>query len=422
MDYVKLFIAILSFAIVLCSWSSNKDLFSPVKIYMLYSVFFYSGIYVNEVQWQTLFCYLLTILSVAVCLYFEPKFNVESLSSSHVLNCNKVYGFIWFLTIPGIVAKCYLIYLSGGLAEYISSLVFRVRDWAGLGPVTLLFGIVPALNLLYFNFIFMDTHRTKTKVFLYGVHFCVFLSIGLLTGSRSFIATIIFGQVLSYNYIVRPVKIKWAAIAFVGISLFAGVLGAIRDDFGSVATTGDLDFDKKLESTHTTYGIIPLEIIFSTNVEELQLGATYLTVFTNLIPRVLYPSKPNTGGVVFTEVYAGNQLQGLSNLATGSITEGVMNFGLLGGVFFGVLINLLLFIVGCIFYRLMVLNKGLKSFLAVNVILYFYLVIAVSRFSYSEFTDVVLTTLTSALFPVWLVYLWVKYRGNGIVRGKVCNN
>lgn len=63
----------------------------------------------------------------------------------------------------------------------------------------------------------------------------------------------------------------------------------------------------------------------------MQHGKTYLTVFTNFIPRYIYPDKPDTGGISFTKIYTGNKYRGLSNLATDSITEGIVNFGLVMG-------------------------------------------------------------------------------------------
>ena len=201
---MKLTLAVSTLLIALLAWVKNKDPFSPVKIYLSYSVFFYLGIYIDEVRWETLACYMALLISIGICLVFESP---NSTSRRVILfpRHHRLRVTIWLLSVPGILIKGYLIYDAGGLFEYASNLAFRVRDWAGMGHLTVWFNILPALSLIYFCSIISDKKKNWRSVFGYGVHFIIFLAIGLLTGSRSYVAFTFLGMVMMYSYIVKPV-------------------------------------------------------------------------------------------------------------------------------------------------------------------------------------------------------------------------
>ena len=85
----------------------------------------------------------------------------------------------------------------------------------------------------------------------------------------------------------------------------------------------------------------------------LSYGMTYLTAITNLVPRSIWPSKPDPGGVVFTRDYTNGMYDEFNQYSTGLFPEAIINFGMIGGFIFG---SLLLFILtigsSYIFYKL----------------------------------------------------------------------
>ncbi|EKN4183854.1 hypothetical protein [Yersinia ruckeri] len=418
MDVMKVFLFMFTSLIFISSYIKNKDLFSPVKVYIAFSFVFYAGIYFTNVHWETLACYFFIILIIFICLFFEPKVKNNSVRRKKI-NIDKYITPIWLVSIPGVVVMLSLLIMAGSLEKYFYQLSFRVKDWAGIGYLTIWFSMIPALNLLYFSAIILDKKPTKTKRLLFLIHFIIFIIIGILTASRSFIATNILGMLFVYSYLVAMVKVRYIVTATFLILFFSGVMGAIRNDFGNTQNI-ESNNSTLFENSHFKYGIIPLELIFSSNIHNLQYGKTYLTVFTNFIPRYIYPDKPDTGGISFTKIYTGNKYRGLSNLATGSITEGIVNFGLVIGVFIGIIFTLLSFLFGCIYYRGFIKRlNGSEKQEQLKVIFYFYIIIAISRLTYSEFTDVIYSIIFSVFIPYFMVSILKNTaltslrRGNG---------
>jgi oligosaccharide repeat unit polymerase len=407
MDIVKYLVFFITLAIVFVAWLNNKDIFSPLKIYIAYSTFFYVGIYTNEVLWETLLCYVGLILSVGACLLFEPRIGRVKI----YVECPdrvRLYRSIWLISLPGILVKMYFIYEAGGLFEYLFSLAFRVQEWAGKGHLVVWFYMLPALNLLYFCAIISDERRKTKDVVLYALHFIIFLAIGLITGSRSYVAITLLGMLVMYSYLLKPLKLRWIAIAGLFLTMLVGAIGAARNDFGNMGEANLLESATSVdqfETTQNSYGVIPLEIIFKGSDKPLKYGSTYFSLFTNFIPRNIYPDKPETGGIAFTKIYADDQWGGLSNLATGAITEAVLNFGIYFGIPFGVFINLIFLVYGCFYYRRLVNEGGsvVKRVSIFRLVIYFYLILGVARFSYAEFTDIFHSMLFYAVIPFYIL-------------------
>jgi oligosaccharide repeat unit polymerase len=421
MDFGKIFILMMTIAIFAISYVRNKDLLSPVKIYVAYSFFFYVGFYSNAVLWETFYCYAALIASIGVSLFFEPS--VKSVSKPiNFLRRNNFYYKIWAFTIPGIAVKLYLIVEAGGIFEYLSSLVFRVRDWAGQGHLLIWFYIIPVINLVYFSEVIYSKNKSFSIIFGYVCHFCVFLLIGLMTGSRSYIAITILGMLFVYSYIVKPVKIVSIAIFGISLMLLAGFIGAARNNFDNIGSESFFSSATSIgefESTQLSYGIIPLEIIFGSAEHENLLGETYLSILTNYIPRGIYPSKPDTGGIAFTKIYMDDQWGGLSNLATGSVTEAVMNFGIIFGVPFGIVLNFLLFMIGCFLYRKTIVcsKGGFRRISTIHIVMYYYSILSIARFSFAEFTDILQSLVFYALIPCFVFFYFSREKSTNISKG-----
>ena len=351
MYLIKIFIFVETLLIFLIAIKKNNDLFSPVKFYLLFSTFFYIKIYFKDVQNETLICYFLLIQIVGICALIEnnlpSKVNISNISS---LFFEKV---LWILTFPPLIIICYYIYDAGGLLEYLGILASRVKVWSGQGPQTMVINWMPTLNLVYFSYIILNKDESLLKKLRYGLHFVLFIIIGLLTASRSNIGICILGMIFVLGYVKGRPKIQ--NIIFVALLLvaFAGFIGGVRNTYGvgmSFDSLVNSFTESKFENAQLAYGIDPLEVIFTAPEKPPILGSTYLTLATNLIPRHFWPNKPDTGGIIFTEKYTDDQ-SGLSYYATGAITEGIMNFGQVAGLIFGICEIFVFFISGSLAYN-----------------------------------------------------------------------
>lgn len=409
MSELKLLLGVVVLFICVIAVCRNNDLMSPAKFYLLYTVFFYGAIYFTEVSGPSLIVYIVLLLSILLVVLTEP--GGEPIKFKRVDVGRRVYISIWLLTLPGIAVKVYFIVQSGGVIGYLNLLGLRVQEWRGQGHLIMWFYMVPALNLLYFVYLIYDERRSKVRWLLYSLHFMIFLAIGVLTASRSFVAMTVVGMVVGYNYFVRRISLTAIVSIAMVVSIFVGVNGAVRNLYGGIGAEGfKLSHIsaglQEMESTHFSYGLIPLEIIFndSNELRELYVGSTYFSLFTNLIPRSIYPDKPRTGGIAFTQDYANDEWGGLSHLATGAVTEGVINFGYFFGVLFGLLLNLVLFVFGIFLYKTLKQNCKLANTNApIYFVCYFYTVLSISRFSFAEFTDLWQSLLIFCVIPCCFV-------------------
>lgn len=397
------------------SFVLNKDIFSPAKIYNVYLVFFYFGIILKPVLWQTALFFLLNSLLGLFLSFFEGGY----IKREKVLICHSRYKYltIWLASLPGILIKVIFIAQAGGLIEYMNSLAFRVIDWAGKGHLVIWFYILPCLTILYFALIITDAKINKIKYFTFLLYFSIYISIGILTGSRSYIAITILGMIFSYSGLVKQVSYRSLVILFFIIIFISAFLGGFRNLFGNVGeftNIEEISNDFKFENEQINYGLIPLELVFESEEKPLLYGETYLTIFTNFIPRVFFEKKPETGGIAFTKIYADDQWGGMSNLATGAVTEGVINFGYVLGPLVGFSLNIFMVFVGVVYYHRVTRRSGGFEVLVHRVLL-FYILIAGARFSFSEFTDVIHSFLFYVFFPLLMICLFnrVNIFGNG---------
>ena len=398
--------------IALLAAVKNRDLFSPVKIYLVFSTFFYVALYFEDVQIETIVSYAFLIQSIAFCLLLERKRGIFSIAVSPV-NSARLHKIIWLLSLPSMATMVYFVYDAGGFLPYLLSLAARVETWKGQGHFIVLLNILPTLNLVYFVAIIKDDNTKFTQRIFYGLHFIIFVVVGLLTASRSYIAIPLLGMCVMWAYLLRPPKLRYVLSLAVFLIAFASIYGAVRNNNGEELISDFLEnkASDRFENAQMGYGVSPLEIVFSSPEKVILGGLSYLTIFTNFIPRSIWPDKPDTAGIIFTKLYTDDQT-GLSYIATGAIAEGVLNFGKTFGPPFGVLINFLVLLCGCVFYN-RVISKSTSSGVQVDITLivaYFYIILAFARFSYGEFTDIFQSLIFFNLLPLYFIKLLLRFK------------
>ncbi len=406
-NLVSILLILLSIAI---SLFKNSDLFSPVKLYALFSLFFYFDIFFGGYNIYVCLLYLLQNSLLPIFSLLEPRVNIKRISVRPALNIDtkRAIIIVWLLSIGPIVNQIMLINNLGGIVETIGNIAYRVKYFEGKGYLLIINSFFIILNAIYFLSV-MKKPRPLSLI-LYLVHFFILIGFGLLSGSRSFIVMTILVLLILYNYSYKAIGFKFALIGFILMVSFVGILGGLRNSVS--ANDGQLSINKSslyslMESSHFKYGLIPLDIITTSSLKDLKFGETYLSLLTNFVPRKIYPDKPETGGIFFTKAYAGNQWNGYSNLATGAMTEGIINFGFPVGVVAGLIGIILYYFLGIKMYSFLLfkMSQGKSYFI---IIPYIYFVLLAARYSYSEFSYINFSFFTTIIFPN--IIFWFFYR------------
>jgi hypothetical protein len=152
-----------------------------------------------------------------------------------------------------------------------------------------------------------------------------------------------------------------------------------------------LDQEQIEQSISTSqYGLVPLELVLASDHEpRLHYGLTFLTALTNLVPRSIWPEKPDTGGVVLTKIYTGDAWQGGTNLSTGILTEGMLNFGIALGLLFGI-VSLLAALVLVEYWYVRLLRQRMNAIGGkgmVQLVIYIVVMRSVIGLLFAEFTN-----------------------------------
>jgi oligosaccharide repeat unit polymerase len=322
------------------------------------------------------------------------------------------YVVIFMLMLPAIFLKFWKISEAGGVVEYLMSLAFRVVDLEGQGWIVVVFASVQIFYAFACYLFLLDSHKTAIKYVVFASITVFFLFVGLTSGSRSSLLMPLVTIIMIRHHLVKKIK-RSSVVAIIALLLiFIAVYGAFRNDFGG---SGFSAFSlEKLDFSHFHYGTNPIEILSNSNVNSPLFGETYFTLITNFVPRAVYPDKPDTGGLVFTKIYTGDQWEGMSNLAPGAFVEGIMNFGLIPGLFFGAGLTFLTIITSIISFRKTIIfchqKKGslyLKGFLFIVAFNY---VLVAARFSYSEFTNVFFSFFLFVFFPALCSYFFTRIK------------
>jgi len=335
------------------SFYTVSDVFSPEKLILIALGMFFGDVFFNDYSLEFNLVYVAILTSfVAVVVLLSPilRRNMKSLASASSLEMHHKsndlligYKFFWLLSIPALLAQVWMIQLFGGIEGYINVLAMRVVEFRGLGWLTSIIKTFSVINLVYFSYLVTRSRRKRRDVAIYMLHFGLFLFMGLLTGSRGSLLVNPVLMLLIYHHSVQRISLRWLSAFALSAVLLASVLELARQgvSFGEgglvTGLSAERQDDRKMSFRWAQYGTIPLNLVLDENNASKQYGFTYLTVITNFVPRVIWPTKPDTGGIVLTKEYTDNAWGGSSNLSTGIFPEAIINFGQPLGVIVGTL-------------------------------------------------------------------------------------
>ncbi|WP_236100871.1 oligosaccharide repeat unit polymerase [Pseudomonas argentinensis] len=282
----------------------NKDLLSPGKILFVFTFLFYLGVFVGDVSDLTVFAYLFLMVALLIVAFIDSGVECGAYVSKQDVPVAK-YAVLLLLLLPALFLKIKMVIDEGGIVAYIMTLAFRVVEFEGRGWILVVFSSVQVFYV-YLCYVFMlDSRKGALKIFIFLLSTGIFLFVCFTSGSRSSLLMPLVTILVMRHYLLRRINM----VTVVGCSclflFFIAFYGAFRNDFGGS------DFSEfslaKLNYSHFYYGTNPLEILADSNINDPLLGATYATLLTNFIPRAIYPGKPDTGGLVFTKIYTGDQ-------------------------------------------------------------------------------------------------------------------
>lgn len=390
------------------SYITSKDIFSPSKIYLvIFFVFFGEAIFsIDKSSYFYFICFILLIFSLVLMVLEKNGLRISfvNLKKEDKLDINKGEVLtIWLLTMVPVSAQILFINEMGGLVSYIAGIGARVSLWKGFGIYLLLIKLINIINLIYFIKVVSRKVTSFDKLF-YLANFSIFVCLSLLSGSRSMLLWNLVFMTIYYHYIIKPISLPKALSMFFLVVLTAMVMGVIRDgysidDSGSFSSGVSVE-EKLINPANFTYGTKPIHLLLELNeLNELSHGKTYLTVFTNLIPRSVFPNKPDPGGVVFTRDILNDPFEGNSYYSTGIVGEAFINFGYELGIIF---VFFQLFII-YFFMSLYVkkLNASVKPEKLELFGVYPFILFGLPAYLYAEFTT---NTLSIFFFKVFIFY------------------
>jgi len=412
-------------SVVALSFGVVRDSFSPDKLLLVALGLFFGDIFFHDYSRELCSVYLLLLVALSAALVAlapllrragrAPASGVPLGAQSGPGGAAIGYTLFWLVSLPSLAAQVWMIALFGGMVGYINALALSVVNFEGLGWLMSIIRTFSIVNLLYFSFLVTRRQRTTGEVLFYLLHLCIFVVMALLTGSRGSLLANFAMMALIYHHSVRRISARWLLIFAVGALMVASLLEVAREGVGfgkEGLVTGlskESSNDAKMSFGWAKYGIIPLDLVLSAEHVEPHYGFTYLTVITNFVPRAFWPAKPDPGGNVLTNEYAGDAWGGTSFLSTGIIPEAIINFGpglgiCLGTLQFGLVAGWLLLYYARYRRRL----AGNDPFSFIENVRYAYLNWGAMGLIVGEFTNIVVLLLIQ-LATVWMLRQLIRY-------------
>lgn len=388
----------------------TRSIISPIMIFIVNSGVFFSSIFLNS---HSVLAYVIyfTILS---CINFH---NILIYKWVNVSNNIKVthalfYPKTKFLFILLFITLVLYLFINkfGGLFTFIIASKRGTEEFYGLGHYKTAVGMIYPLGLISYILYSFNVSKKPLDFIINFIIQLFVIFIALLSMSRGtiinyfislFLCSFILGQKFS--------KLTYVSFAIIALT-FASFLGSVRETINfndSSFSLGVENTDTKFKTEWMEFGTFPIDQIYYNQNNELSYGLTYLTAITNLVPRAIWPKKPDPGGVVFTRDYTNGMYDEFNQYSTGLFPEAMINFGIFGGYIFGVSLFLFLTIGSSYLYYKYILNKfyihSIKD--AFILTFYIYLFLSIPALLTAEFTNVITALIIKFLTLLFFYYI-----------------
>jgi oligosaccharide repeat unit polymerase len=407
---------LLSFAILL-SLITNRDLFTPGKLYLATILIFYFDIFVSNYSFTTNFIFLFLIFLGFTFVAIEDKYNFvfkkfkTRISHLAITNPNKIAIILWIFSLPSIASQLFMINTFGGIIPYINTIDLRVREWQGYGFFVILGGLISTISLLYFLISLKANKRFFSPYwFFFLTHLFLTILITVFFGGRGHLLGIFLAMFFSWHYMVARIKIV-SLVFFLTLLISASLfLGSFRsnlrfDDQGNFYSNIQNSY---IDSSFLKYGLTPIEFLYKSSDFNLSNGKTYLAAITNLIPRAIIDEKFDSGGVAFTKIYQ-QIYSDTSHITPTAIGEGIINFGLVPGFLFGIFLVIFSYFISLKYYlrlnRINIAGNELNYFF--YLLTYYYISELPGAFVKGEFAVIASSKLIVLLY-CYFIYIALK--------------
>lgn len=424
------FLSFVSVLLILCVGAftlyTNRDIFSPSKLFLGFITLFHMELLIlNKPLEYYLSFFILVLLSLFFSIYESGLKQPQKFSNQYIEHKKTsviLIVTIWIFSLVPILAQLLLILESGGIIQYLNDVIYRAELWRGKGVILTLIQTMQVLNVIYFAVGLYWKYEKKLWWALYIFHFISSFSIGILTGSRSVMLMSIIIMLIVFHYLKRRIKLRNALVLMISLLVMASIVGLARNNFkieDGVVTTGITASPQKVAqlSSSFRYGIIPLDFVYAYEPLKLQYGAGLITPVTNLVPRNIWPKKPDTSSMAMNKEYVEDRGPGPYEYPSGIIGLGIMNFGWVIGIPFAFLLLSFFYILSEYSYRKHIIlrnsNEGFHGVLKLIIAVYFIQLLpalVIGEFS-NTLHAVFLTKITPVLFFLILYRLLpIKYR------------
>jgi oligosaccharide repeat unit polymerase len=396
-----------------------KDLFAPLSFAVAICGLFFMDIFLNNYDLSIHIVYLIILLSLLLTsgIYFiknrkkEVKTSKKNILKYTLVNwsySNRIILIFWILSIPALLSQLYLINMFGGIFEYAIAAKIGTKEFSGLGPLKTIINTIYPVATFYYVYILIVNTNTKQKI-IFLIYFSIVLTISLLLLSRGTLVGQILTMIIIYHLIKSRLSLIKISTVIISLLLFVSIYGVVRENFkldSDGINLGLATQNNFFKSEWTEFGVFPLEKVLANVNIQPSYGMTYITVFTNFVPRIIWPEKPDPGGVVFTRDYAPGLYDEYNQYTTGIFPEAIINFGKIGGIIFG-FIQLLFSMLALSYMHLKYFNK---KFIIDNpnkifyLLVYVYCLQTIPFMITGEFTNM-LYTLIVKIITVYFVFI-----------------
>jgi hypothetical protein len=408
----------------------NRDPFSPSKFAVAYLAVFYADLVVSPYRWEVAATFLVLVTMVVPAMLMERPM-VRRVDSSAAASGSSPWRFavaIWLVSLVPMIAQFALMDALGGFEGFLLSIPSRVLRWRSMGYLTVFVGWSSVFNQVYFAYGLAARVRSRVWWAGYGLHLAQLLPLMLLTGSRSSVLMVVVFMLMIYHYLRTGLSKKTLAVFASALIVASVVLGILRSEFrfsDGVVETGVTSWEVVADGIRSTqmtrYGLDGIERTLEVAPRHLQYGLTYVAAITNVVPRRLWPGKPDTGGVVFTNEYYAASWGGLSFATPGIVGEAILNFGQLTGLLvgLGLWLAILIFLARQYSRRLADLTNGSPLVRIQGLLLYLNVMVFLVGLSVGEFAGTLVALGAGRVAPLMLSMAAVRLLLSGREGGEL---
>ena len=251
-------------------------------------------------------------------------------------------------TVAGISLFGVGVVLLGGFNALLAGLYDRLRLFAGLNYFIQSINLLAVVSLIWWVYLLREGRQFRSIAF--WVYSVFALLLGCLQGNKSFLFIVVLSGAVLYHILHKKIAPLTAAAGAVVVFFVLTIFALFSREYlsnGHFTTIDPNNLSETLPTAlETEYGgnfiqIQALTLLVDRMPADLpyQHGTTYLSLFTLVVPRALWPGKllPSTG--VFTLAFRPQLwLDQGTTVPPGLMGEMYMNFGA-AGVFVGMLLS-----------------------------------------------------------------------------------